>query len=1239
MKKLTMLWCFSFLILAQCLLGLPSSSIAGTKWALLIGVDEYKSKTVPDLKGCINDVRLMENLFIERFGFPKENVKTLLGMEATHQGIVTAIQQHLIANVTAGDIVVLHFSGHGSQLRDEIEGDEIDGWDETIVPYDSRQDGIFDITDDQLNGLLTALTSKTDHVIFFLDSCHSGSAVRGGATVREIKRDNRPPPAVPKYAVSSKESVNEGIRVNGSKYVLISGCLPHEMSNESEYEGRYHGALSWYLFKNLMAAKTSSTYRSLLEDTAAAVTSDFFSQHPQIEGPGQNVELFGTNEFSPQYFARIVEVRGNRVFLSAGKTQLVGRGAILGVYPPGTIDYEHTELIAKLEIITADDFESQAKIVSGGGVLVGSKALLIEPSYSTEPIPFYVEPLILNKLPHLLSFVNEIQSLKVLEENEKTSARLILSKTDGYVSLQGGDLKNKFPPVSMEDEDLSSRIENQIKQTAHWMNLKGLLNRATDAAKVTLSLRRKRDPTHFASPYEVSPNEHLIIRATNSNKYPLFLYILDISSDGSVALLYSSGSEPLLPDSSKDLVEINTFVPPGFSWVSDTFKIIATSEQINPMVFPQGLIRDVALKRPSLSCDNASESNITTIKTTPKKCNPLQDFLSMVASGQRGSTVVPSDSWGTDEQTIRISKPNITSPGFTLHMDKSVAPDTFIHTTRKICNGVDDNSCFDAIYVNKQGTEWGLIKRGVKRGNTPSAQSIGAVFDEAYNLLDTVAGSFRVEPLFEVPMAQTEIFTKVVHADGRKRSFSAEKHEPLARDDERWSLKMIRAEEAWELLRQKNGAKVGAEAQGILIAHIDTGYRQHPEVWTEYLGERPIRPDLGHDYFTGEPDPWDPLLNSNVLDNPGHATASGSVIVSPPGCQVPDPDGCVTGVAPGAQLIPLRVHRTVTQINTHNMVKAIRDVASGRIDGKPKLISIAMGGPPTLSLKKAVDKATENGVLIVAAAGNNVKTVVWPARFKNTIAVAAVNVLCQPWSGSSAGSRIDVSAPGQDVWRASMFESDGSILPPADNGSQYKNAPTYDIWMGNGTTYATGHTSGAAALWLSFHKNDTQFQAIADNGQIVSVFRNALTASAWQPSSNNPYGTHCETSAGWDSDLYGEGILDAASLLEAPLRVTQTTQGESELLPLFGSLYSNEIDSERIESDFYGIFGKPVPHDKKRGGIDRFETELMHHYTLDAEVRRSIDSLTSPHREIDPYTNIKSALLKKDISSQLREAL
>jgi hypothetical protein len=97
---------------------------------------------------------------------------------------------HLVDKSAPGTIAVFHYSGHGSRMTD-LSGDEReDGLDETIVPQDSRQGGVVDITDDEVNALLTELTAKTKNVTVILDSCHSGTAAKlvagGGSLVRQI---------------------------------------------------------------------------------------------------------------------------------------------------------------------------------------------------------------------------------------------------------------------------------------------------------------------------------------------------------------------------------------------------------------------------------------------------------------------------------------------------------------------------------------------------------------------------------------------------------------------------------------------------------------------------------------------------------------------------------------------------------------------------------------------------------------------------------------------------------------------------------------------------------------------------------------------------------------------------------------------------------------------------------------------------------------------------------------------
>ena len=177
--------------------GQPDSG--GVKRAVLIGIDDYHDDSnVTDLKGAVNDVELMQTLLVGKFGFDPDNIVVLTNEQATHQAIVSTISSHL-GQSQAGDVALVHYSGHGSQMFDS-DGDEPDRMDETIVPHDSRQGGVFDISDDQINDLMSQLSAKTDNVVFVLDSCHSGTAARAAdalgldRTARFTPADQRPPP-------------------------------------------------------------------------------------------------------------------------------------------------------------------------------------------------------------------------------------------------------------------------------------------------------------------------------------------------------------------------------------------------------------------------------------------------------------------------------------------------------------------------------------------------------------------------------------------------------------------------------------------------------------------------------------------------------------------------------------------------------------------------------------------------------------------------------------------------------------------------------------------------------------------------------------------------------------------------------------------------------------------------------------------------------------------------------------
>src|SRR6266849_4884909 len=207
----------------------PAPDGQPTKLALLVGINEYGNpQQVSPLAGSINDVEDMYQVLTTKFEFLPQNIKVLKGPEATHANIIAAIQNHLIAKAKPGDIVVFHFSGHGSQMKD-VTGKKIGGLEETIVPYDSRdpKGKVFDISGAEIHGLLLQLEKKTQNVTFILDSCHSGTLVRG-ARVRSVAEDTRTPPPLPSYAVETTRGLGTSDEGAPLKYAFIAAATSKE---------------------------------------------------------------------------------------------------------------------------------------------------------------------------------------------------------------------------------------------------------------------------------------------------------------------------------------------------------------------------------------------------------------------------------------------------------------------------------------------------------------------------------------------------------------------------------------------------------------------------------------------------------------------------------------------------------------------------------------------------------------------------------------------------------------------------------------------------------------------------------------------------------------------------------------------------------------------------------------------------------------------------------------------------
>eukprot|EP01034_Spumella_vulgaris_P021075 gene21075-27035_t len=108
--------------------------IMAKKTALCIGINNYPG-THMDLQGCVNDAQDWAAVLTAR-GY---KTTLLLDDKATKAAMVDAMSQ-LIASGGKDDSLIITYSGHGTYQPDE-DGDEVDGLDEALCPYDLQTSG------------------------------------------------------------------------------------------------------------------------------------------------------------------------------------------------------------------------------------------------------------------------------------------------------------------------------------------------------------------------------------------------------------------------------------------------------------------------------------------------------------------------------------------------------------------------------------------------------------------------------------------------------------------------------------------------------------------------------------------------------------------------------------------------------------------------------------------------------------------------------------------------------------------------------------------------------------------------------------------------------------------------------------------------------------------------------------------------------------------------------------------
>ncbi len=566
-----------------------------TRLALLVGVNAYPNLSrLSQLKGAVSDVARMQAMLTTRFDFPPENVWTLCDGDATREGILDAFEHHLIARSRPGDIVVFHYSGHGSMLPD-ASGDELDGLDETLVPSDSDRHGARDIRDDEIQALLGRLPEGV-HLTLIFDSCHSGTATRDleGGRPRRLDRDSLLLAAGTRsLAGADAATLDAPVR----DYVLISGARADQQARE--LKDRPNGALTYYLTETLSRADSALTYTDLMDVVRGRVNEQFASQTPQLEGTGRERYAFSDASSLAEPHLLVQPLADGRARLQAGAVHGMTAGSRFDVYPPGTKRFAPpAEPIASLRLTHVDAFTSEAEVLSAppDGLPAAARAVEREHRYPELHMQLRYEGLAAS--PTLQAVKQRLDTLPHIQAvaEDADTYHLRLYERDGRIHV-GQDEVVFSTPVPLDEADAVDHVVRQVSQWARWFNVLAL-EAADDRAQVVLHLRFD-DPNHDGSrPWnDVSEGATLFYSFENRTEKDLYITGVALFATGKIQPFYPfppGAGERLKAGQTSDEFRIrNLTLPEGDDrpYTRDILKVFATTTPVDLSTLMQEGIR------------------------------------------------------------------------------------------------------------------------------------------------------------------------------------------------------------------------------------------------------------------------------------------------------------------------------------------------------------------------------------------------------------------------------------------------------------------------------------------------------------------------------------------------------------------------------------------------------------------------------------------------------------------------
>ena len=633
----------------------PSPVILGKKHAFIIAIGDY-----PRVGGwpSLSSARDVEVLTASLHTLQFDEIRILSDKDATKAGITSTFENEVIPALQPGDILLLHYSGHGQQISEKLSPpslieDELDGYDEALVPYDARDEfrpGVYEgenhLTDDELHLLLQKARTQlgpNGQLVFSVDACYSGTINRDAGLVKTRGTTKKFSPEQVTANAISKDNVGglgeftiveEANDLAGQ--VVISASRADQPNYETTVDNKSIGSLSYALSKNLTKLRPNQSFEALFRQLRYDMEVLVPNQSPQIEGDVDK-QVFGSASL-PTLGLQILRFEDDY-------TVILQAGTLAGLQAESGISLKSTDGQARMvsgKVVSSTLTESRVRLTEAAGELSpGHWQVIVNQSLSlAKPVRVFMNVQEPGMAGMVRSAMASQERLELVTDNAEL---LVIQRGPGNpIELHNSaqEVMEKWSVKGQDPNRLSNEIVNRIQKYSRAQYLRTLnssddvvLGVGLDVVPVSVEqagnvyrVRETGSPLPYVMNGHPSMNigDYFVFNVKNNTSSRLFFTVVGVSSDDEVFTL--------VPDDQSNpeefVIEPNSQLP------------ITRNEYIFQIAEPRGLDTYLVLAS-STPMDLRPVFRQPDVLTRSSQSQGARDFHAMVFGKTRSAFVSP----------------------------------------------------------------------------------------------------------------------------------------------------------------------------------------------------------------------------------------------------------------------------------------------------------------------------------------------------------------------------------------------------------------------------------------------------------------------------------------------------------------------------------------------------------------------------------------------------------------------